>query len=112
MLTDSVPASIGPTIVKTPETCGGRARFAGTRIPVWLIRALWDQGESDAEVLQNYPELTHDHLAAARLYVLEHEQEIESDLRDQVDPPPGDQSLQLAHDALPTPRRKLDPQAN
>ncbi|KYG06927.1 type III restriction endonuclease subunit R [Sorangium cellulosum] len=72
-----------PVIVRTPGVCGGSARVAGTRIPVWTLHALWRAGASDEQVLAAYPALSLDQLRATRDYVERHRDEIARDLREQ-----------------------------
>jgi uncharacterized protein (DUF433 family) len=67
-------------IQKTPGVCGGRARIANHRIPVWLIVLHRKFGRSDEEVLHSYPTLNQLDIDAAweyyRLYSLEIERDI------------------------------------
>jgi uncharacterized protein (DUF433 family) len=60
--------SASERIQKTPGVCGGDARIAGHRIPVWLLVAQKKAGQTDAQILVNYPALTADDLAAAWAY--------------------------------------------
>ena len=66
-----------PLIRKTPDVCGGDACVRETRIMVWLLVALKRQGMTDAALLENYPGLTHEDLAAAWEYARLHPGEIE-----------------------------------
>ena len=75
------PSSLADLIVKTPGTCGGRARIAGTRIKVehvynWVER----QGMSPAQVVQEYPHLTMAQVHAALAYYWSHQEEIQRDI--------------------------------
>ena len=72
-----------PTIVRTPGICGGSARIAGTRIPVWTLYELWRMGASDQDVLSAYPSLSDAQLRAARDYVERHRDEIARDVHEQ-----------------------------
>jgi uncharacterized protein (DUF433 family) len=68
-------------IVKTPGTCGGRARIAGTRIKVehvynWVER----QGMTPAQVVAEYPHLTMAQVHAALAYYWSHQDEIQRDI--------------------------------
>jgi uncharacterized protein (DUF433 family) len=68
-------------IVKTPGTCGGRARIAGTRIKVehiynWVER----QGMTPAQVVKEYPHLTMAQVHAALAYYWSHQEEIQRDI--------------------------------
>jgi uncharacterized protein (DUF433 family) len=54
-----VPANLADMIVKTPGTCGGRARIAGTRIKVeHVYNWVEHQGMSPAQVVKEFPHLT------------------------------------------------------
>jgi uncharacterized protein (DUF433 family) len=75
-----------PLIRKTPGICGGEACIRQTRIMVWLLVELKREGMTEAELLDNYPGLTADDLAAAweyhRLHLEEVEKAIEVNRRD------------------------------
>ncbi len=66
-----------PLIRKTPDVCGGDACIRETRIMVWLLVAFQRQGMTDTELVENYPGLTEDDLAAAWEYAGLHPAEIE-----------------------------------
>ena|SRR5436190_17362807 len=66
-----------PGIEKTPDVCFGAARIGNHRIPVWLIVLNKKMGASDAAILDNYPQLTPDDLAACWDYYREEPVEIE-----------------------------------
>jgi len=70
-------------IVKTQGTCGGRARFDGTRIPVWTVHVYWQQGAGDADILAEFPTVSRGNLAAARAYVQVHGAEVAAELGEQ-----------------------------
>jgi uncharacterized protein (DUF433 family) len=57
--------------------CGGNARIRNTRIPVWTIISLQQQGADAQEILSNFPILTHFDLVAAQEYYLTHLSEID-----------------------------------
>jgi uncharacterized protein (DUF433 family) len=65
-------------IRKTAGVCGGEACIANTRIPVWLLVGLRQLGGTDSQLLEAYPHLSADDLAAAWLYYSEHSSEIEA----------------------------------
>src|SRR5260370_20500759 len=74
-------ANLAEMIVKTPGTCGGRARIAGTRIKVeyvynWVER----QGMTPAQVVTEYPHLTMAQVHAALAYYWSHQDEIQKDI--------------------------------
>jgi uncharacterized protein (DUF433 family) len=55
-------------IVSSPEICGGHARVAGTRIPIAVLVRCRALGMSDERILQGYPSLTAEDLAAVWQY--------------------------------------------
>jgi uncharacterized protein (DUF433 family) len=56
-------------VISDPEIRGGEPVIKGTRIPVFLLAQLVDQGASPREILEDYPSLTADRLRAAIAYV-------------------------------------------
>ncbi|MBO3458526.1 DUF433 domain-containing protein [Aetokthonos hydrillicola Thurmond2011] len=64
-------------IEKTPGVCGGEARIAKTRIPVWVLVEARRSGYSDADLLTSYPSITAKDLANAWAYAEVHPDEIE-----------------------------------
>lgn len=73
------------SIQKTQGVCGGNARIRNTRIPVWTIVSLQQQGADDQELLENYPSLTAYDLLAVRIYYSNHSQEIDTLLASYAD---------------------------
>jgi uncharacterized protein (DUF433 family) len=78
---ETVVPVIGEYIVKTPGTCSGEARIAGTRIKVkhiyvWVER----MGMTPAEVVATYPHLTMAGVHAALAYYWSHQDEIHKDM--------------------------------
>jgi len=67
-------------IEKTPGVCGGSARVAGTRIPIWILVLHRRWGRTDAEVLASYPGLTPEDLDAAWDYFRHSTLEIEHEV--------------------------------
>jgi uncharacterized protein (DUF433 family) len=63
-------------IQQRPGVCGGDACIRDTRIPVWLLYSLRQQGAPDSELLENYPALTQADLDAAWEYQRRNPQEI------------------------------------
>ncbi len=57
---------------------GGAACVRQTRIPVWILEQARRQNISEAELLNNYPQLTASDLANAWNYVNSHNAEIEN----------------------------------
>lgn len=70
-------------IVRTPDTCWGKPRIAGTRIKVEQV-VLWHerQGMSPAEIVSKWPHLTLADVHAALAYYHDHREAIEADLAD------------------------------
>jgi uncharacterized protein (DUF433 family) len=66
-----------PGIVATEDVCGGEARIAGTRIPVWVIAALNAQGLETAAILKAYPTLDASQIQIALNYSDSHRNEVE-----------------------------------
>jgi uncharacterized protein (DUF433 family) len=67
-------------IDKTVGVCGGSARIARTRIPVWLIIRQQQIGLSDEEILTGYPNLRNEDLFNAWNYYRAHKTEIEKEI--------------------------------
>src|SRR5206468_1316850 len=73
-----------PYIVRTPGTCGGRARIDGTRIAVWLlVGAILRDGSSPEEFVADYPHLNLAQVHDALSFYYDHRSEIDRDLREQ-----------------------------
>lgn len=70
-------------IEKTPGVMGGDACIRQTRIPVWLLVSLRDQGASEADLLDDYPTLTASDLANAWLYAEIYSDEIKTAIQRQ-----------------------------
>lgn len=56
-------------IVRDKAIQGGAPTFRGTRIQVAIVAGRMRSGDDDAVLAEDYPSLTADHLAAARLLV-------------------------------------------
>lgn len=63
-------------IETTPNVCGGDARIASTRIPIWVLVDAKANGYSDADLLMSYPTLTAKNLVDAWAYAEAHTEEI------------------------------------
>jgi uncharacterized protein (DUF433 family) len=63
-------------IDKTKDVCGGEARIARTRIPVWLLVRQQQLGISEHELLIDYPSLRDEDLYNAWNYYRMHKNEI------------------------------------
>ncbi len=78
-------ANAFPGIEKTAGVCGGSACIIRTRIPVWSLVAYRDQGLTEAQLLENFPTLRHQDLVNAWNYYLTHQDEINQEIRDNLD---------------------------
>ena len=72
--------NIGEFIVKTPGICGGRARIAGHRIPVFRVAKAFRAGHSPEEMLELWPSLSLAEIHAAIAYALANAAEVDADL--------------------------------
>lgn len=71
-----------PSIVTTPNVCGGAARLVRTRIPVWTIERMRQLGVSEADILRSYPTLRAVDLVQVWSYVAQHRSEIDNAIRE------------------------------
>jgi uncharacterized protein (DUF433 family) len=69
-------------ITKTPGICGGDACIRGHRIPVWVLVNYRRLGATDAEVLEAYPTINADDVAAAWKYYESNRDEIDEAIRE------------------------------
>jgi uncharacterized protein (DUF433 family) len=77
--------NIGETalgIEKTKGVCGGSACIIRTRIPVWTLVSLKNQGASDAALLDAYPSLRQQDLNNAWAYYKTQKKEIDLDIKE------------------------------
>ena len=51
--------------VQDPNICHGKTTLKGTRVMLSVLLANLAAGYSEAEIIENYPSLTHDHIRAA-----------------------------------------------
>ena len=72
-------------ITKTPGVMGGDACIAKTRIPVWLLVSYRQQGMSDGQILEDYPDLMATDWVVAWAYAKVHASEIAAALKAQDD---------------------------
>jgi uncharacterized protein (DUF433 family) len=74
-----------PHVVKTPGTCGGRARIDGSRIPVWQVaEAIVRGGLSAEEFVEAHPQLTLAQVYDALSFYYDHRGKVQTDLRAQA----------------------------
>lgn len=56
---------INKYIVIDPEICHGKPVFKGTRVMVYLVLEMLEQGATYDEIIEGYPSLTEEHIKAA-----------------------------------------------
>ena len=82
--TEIVPVPTSERIVKTPGTCGGKARIAGHRIRVLdVVRWHEHQGMSADEIVAQFPSLTLADVHIALAYYFDHIEEIRVEMREE-----------------------------
>ena len=70
-------------ITKTPGVMGGDACIAKTRIPVWLLVSYRQQGMSDGQILEGYPDLSAADLVTVWAYAKVYADEVAASLKAQ-----------------------------
>jgi uncharacterized protein (DUF433 family) len=55
-------------IVSTPDVLRGKPRIDGTRIPVSLILGYLAAGKTEKEIIEEFPDLANDQIAACSDY--------------------------------------------
>jgi uncharacterized protein (DUF433 family) len=60
------------TVQSDPEIMGGTPVFRGTRIPVYLVADMIEQGTPIDEILDGYPALTREMVKYAGIYSTTH----------------------------------------
>ena len=58
-------------IVSTPDVISGKPRIKGTRIPVSLILGYYAAGDTGPEILNEFPDLKEEQIAACLDYARE-----------------------------------------
>jgi uncharacterized protein (DUF433 family) len=58
-------------IVSDPEVLRGKSRLKGTRIPVGVVLGYLAAGKTATEILAEFPDLTHEQIAACLDYARE-----------------------------------------
>lgn len=69
-----------PHVAKTPGVCGGRARIEGTRIRVYNIAFMHNNGDTDTKIREAYPDLSGAQIHAAIAYYYDNREEIDAEL--------------------------------
>ncbi|MBI3944217.1 MAG: DUF433 domain-containing protein [Chloroflexi bacterium] len=67
-------------LVRTPDTCDGFLRIAGTRITIHQIVAWYKQGLSPEEIADQYPHISLAQVYAALAYYHANREEVEAEL--------------------------------
>ena len=58
-------------IVSTPDVLRGKPRIKGTRIPVSLVLGYLAAGNTTEKIIEEFPDLTEEHIAACLDYARE-----------------------------------------
>ena len=75
-----------PNIEQAKGKCGGSAVIKGTRTPVWAIVGYYKVlGYSPEEIQRELPHLTLAQIHAALSYYYDHIEEVERDLKENLD---------------------------
>lgn len=71
-------ALLSHIVKKTPGVAGGHACIRNTRIAVWTLISLSQQGMGEGELINNFPGLTPFDLLAAQVYYQTHHDEVDT----------------------------------
>jgi uncharacterized protein (DUF433 family) len=71
-----------PSIVATPNVCGGAARLIRTRIPIWTLELMRRQGISEIDMLRSFPNIKAADLVQAWSYADQHREEMTEAIRE------------------------------
>lgn len=69
-----------PHVIRREGFRGGRPIIRGTRMPVWLIAAMWKSGDTPDEIREAYSHISLAAIFDALSYYLDHRAEIESQI--------------------------------
>ncbi|MEM7184566.1 MAG: DUF433 domain-containing protein [Spirochaetota bacterium] len=69
-------------IEKNPKVAGGSACIVRTRVPVWTLELLRQNGLSEAQILTDFPTLHAIDLVNAWLYVSSNNEEIQKEIKE------------------------------
>jgi len=58
-------------ISTNPDIMLGKACFKGTRIPVYLVLRKMAMGETEQDILESYPKLSHESVQAAMFFAVD-----------------------------------------
>jgi uncharacterized protein (DUF433 family) len=90
---DQNPEKTQILVQSDPEIMAGAPVFRGTRVPVYLIADMIEQGTPIDEILDGYPSLTREMVGYAEIYATAH-------------PPPGRSAVQPWSGTKPLGRKK------
>lgn len=82
MTVEQLLVGLGAGIESTPGVCGGDARVANTRIPVWTLEGYRRMGMTEAQILAAYPGLRATDLVNSWAYVAAHRNEVDRLIRE------------------------------
>lgn len=71
---------IGTLIVRTPGTCGGRPRIAGTRMSIRSIAIDYNAGMTPEKIAEEFPHLTLAQIYAGLAYYHANKDEVEAEI--------------------------------
>ncbi|MEG3843971.1 DUF433 domain-containing protein [Microcoleus sp. herbarium14] len=71
---------IGTLIVRTPGTCGGRPRIAGTRMSIRSIAIDYKAGMTPEKLAEEFPHLTLAQIYAGLAYYYANKDEVEAEI--------------------------------
>ncbi len=74
---------IDQLIVKTPGTCGGRARIAGRRVPVSSVYRWFLSGQAPEDILGKYEGVGLAEIYAAIAYALSNREETAAEIEEE-----------------------------
>lgn len=71
-----------PVVERNQKIWGGKTIIRGTRIPVFIVRSLYDSGESPSEIVERYPGVSLEKVLGALYYSERHRDLIGAERRD------------------------------
>lgn len=80
LLLKRVEVTEHPYVTRRVGVRGGRPISRGTRMPIWLIAAMWKSGDSPDDIHKAYPHLKLAAIYDAISYYLDHTEAIEAQI--------------------------------